>query len=162
VIRNAALLHDIGKISIRNETLVKTEELTSREYEILKRHPDIAVNMLKDLKFLEKEIPYILHHHERYDGSGYPHGLRGREIPAGARIIAVADAFDAMISGRTYKKRLHFTETVEELKSGSGTQFAPEIVEVFLKLVKAGEIELGNHKEKGNITMEKEYETDNS
>ncbi|HON11375.1 MAG TPA: diguanylate cyclase [Chitinispirillaceae bacterium] len=161
VVRNAALLHDIGKISIRNETLVKTEELTSREYEILKRHPDIAVNMLKDLKFLEKEIPYILHHHERYDGSGYPHGLRGREIPAGARIIAVADAFDAMISGRTYKKRLHFTEAVKELKRGSGTQFAPEIVEVFLKLIKAGEIELSNHKEKENITMEMEYETDN-
>ncbi|NLG17065.1 MAG: diguanylate cyclase [Fibrobacter sp.] len=140
VIRNAALLHDIGKISIRDETLVKREELTSREYEILKRHPDIAVNMLKDLKFLEKEIPYILHHHERYDGTGYPHGLRGREIPPGARIIAVADAFDAMTSGRTYKERLSLKEALKELKLGSGTQFAAEIVDAFIKLINTGKI----------------------
>ena len=140
VIRYAGLLHDIGKISIRDETLVKKDQLTNKEFDVLRRHPEIGVNILKELKFLEKEIPAILYHHERYDGSGYPHGLKGREIPVGARIIAVADSFDAMISGRTYKKKLSLKLAIEELKKGSGTQFAPEIVDAFVKLTENGHI----------------------
>jgi len=81
------------------------------------------VTIVKDIKFLEKEIPIILHHHERFDGKGYPQGLMGREIPLGARIVAVADAFDAMTSGRGYKAKLSVDEAVEELKQGSGSQF---------------------------------------
>ena len=138
VIRFAALLHDVGKISIKDEILVKKEKLSKREFEILKRHPEVGVNILKDLRFLEKEIPMILHHHERFDGSGYPHGLSGREIPLGARIIAVADAFDAMVSGRTYKKKVPFQIAVREIHRGNGTQFAPEIVDVFIKMAEQG------------------------
>lgn len=140
VIHYAGLLHDVGKIGIKDDILVKKDELTPNELEILKRHPEVGVNILKDIKFLEKEIPVILHHHERYDGKGYPHGLRGREIPVGARIIAVADAFDAMTSGRTYKTRLPWKKAVDEIKKGSGTQFAPEIVEAFVMLEECGKI----------------------
>jgi putative nucleotidyltransferase with HDIG domain len=140
IIHYAGLLHDVGKIGIKDDILVKKEELTSNELEILKRHPEVGVNILKDIKFLEKEIPVILHHHERFDGKGYPHGLRGREIPVGARIIAVADAFDAMTSGRTYKTRLPWKKAVDEIKKGSGTQFAPEVVEAFVKLEECGQI----------------------
>jgi len=134
VISSAALLHDVGKISIRDEILSKKEKLTVAELQTLKRHPEIGVNILRDLKFLEKELPIILHHHERYDGSGYPHGLKGREIPLGSRIIAVADSFDAMVSGRSYKKKISWRAALEELKKGCNTQFAPEVVEAFLKV----------------------------
>lgn len=136
IISNAALLHDIGKISIHNEILSKKDNLTSLEYQALKRHPEIGVNILRELKFLEKELPIILHHHERFDGGGYPHGLKGREIPIGSRIIAVADSFDAMVSGRSYKEKISSETAIEELKKGCNTQFAPEIVEAFIKAIK--------------------------
>jgi putative nucleotidyltransferase with HDIG domain len=135
VIKYAGLLHDIGKIGIQQEILTKTGHLTEREYEVLKRHPVVGATILKDVKFLEKEIPIILHHHERYDGTGYPHGLKQREIPLGARILGVADAFDAMTAGRSYKKGLDREKAVQEIKNKNGTQFSPEIVEAFLKLV---------------------------
>ncbi len=134
VISSAALLHDVGKISIRDEILSKKDKLTFAELQTLKRHPEIGVNILRELKFLEKELPIILHHHERYDGGGYPHGLKGREIPLGSLIIAVADSFDAMVSGRSYKKKISWKAALEELKKGSNTQFAPEVVEAFLKV----------------------------
>jgi diguanylate cyclase (GGDEF)-like protein/PAS domain S-box-containing protein/putative nucleotidyltransferase with HDIG domain len=132
IIKYAGLLHDVGKIAVNQDILVKKEPLTREEYELLKKHPVIGVNILKDIRFLEKEIPIILHHHERYDGKGYPHGLKGREIPLGARILAVADAFDAMTSGRGYKDKVSLEKTIGELKRGSGTQFAPEAVEAFI------------------------------
>ena len=134
VIKYAGLLHDIGKIGIKQEILTKREPLTQKEFEVLKRHPVVGCNILRDVKFLEKELPIILHHHERYDGAGYPYGLKEREIPLGARILGVADAFDAMTAGRTYKKRLDRDKALQELRDKSGTQFAPEIVEAFLKL----------------------------
>jgi diguanylate cyclase (GGDEF)-like protein/putative nucleotidyltransferase with HDIG domain len=140
IIRCAALLHDIGKISIRDQILIKKEPLTSKEMEILKRHPEIGVSILKELKFLEKEIPIILYHHERYDGKGYPHGLKGREIPLGACIIAAADAFDAMICGRTYKKRISLEKACKEIKNGCATQFSPDVGEALLQLIKIGRI----------------------
>jgi putative nucleotidyltransferase with HDIG domain len=135
VIKYAGLLHDVGKIAVSQEILVKKEPLTREEYELLKKHPVIGVNILKDIRFLEKEIPIILHHHERFDGKGYPHGLKGREIPVGARILAVSDAFDAMTSGRGYKDKVSLEKTIGELKRGSGTQFAPDVVEVFVKIL---------------------------
>jgi diguanylate cyclase (GGDEF)-like protein/PAS domain S-box-containing protein/putative nucleotidyltransferase with HDIG domain len=134
VIKYAGLLHDIGKIGIKQDILTKKEKLTQKEYEVLKKHPIVGCNILKDVKFLEKELPIILHHHERYDGAGYPYGLKEREIPLGARILAVADSYDAMTAGRTYKKRLDHEAALEELRRQSGSQFAPDIVEVFLKL----------------------------
>jgi diguanylate cyclase (GGDEF)-like protein/PAS domain S-box-containing protein/putative nucleotidyltransferase with HDIG domain len=135
IVKYAGLLHDVGKIAVSQDVLVKKEPLTHEEFELLKKHPVIGVNILKDIRFLEKEIPIILHHHERCDGKGYPHGLKGREIPLGARIIAVADAFDAMASGRGYKDKVSLSSVIAELKRGSGTQFAPEIVEVFVALL---------------------------
>jgi putative nucleotidyltransferase with HDIG domain len=134
VIKYAGLLHDIGKIGIKQEILAKKEKLTQKEYEVLKKHPIVGCTILKDVKFLEKELPIILHHHERYDGTGYPYGLKEREIPLGARILAVADSYDAMTAGRIYKKRLDREVAIEELRRQSGAQFAPDIVEVFLQL----------------------------
>jgi len=134
VIRYAALLHDIGKIGVDQEILTKTDPLTDEEFTLLKKHPVIGVNILKDVKFLEKEIPIILHHHERIDGKGYPHGLKEREIPQGASILAVCDAFDAMTAGRTYRDKISVDAALVELEKGKGTQFAPTIVDTFISL----------------------------
>ncbi|HEX2955928.1 MAG TPA: HD domain-containing phosphohydrolase, partial [Chitinispirillaceae bacterium] len=134
VIGYAGLLHDVGKISVNEAILTKKEALTQKEFEILKQHPEVGVNILREMKFLEKEIPIILHHHERYDGTGYPYGLKGREIPTGARIVAVADAIDAMTSGRTYRKSLSWKDAIVEIKKRSGTQFAPDIVNVAVRV----------------------------
>jgi diguanylate cyclase (GGDEF)-like protein/PAS domain S-box-containing protein/putative nucleotidyltransferase with HDIG domain len=140
VIKYAGLLHDIGKISIPQEILTKQEALNQKEFDILKRHPVIGCNILREVKFLEKELPMILHHHERYDGKGYPYGLKEREIPLGARILSVADSFDAMLAGRTYKVRMDRESALAEIRAKSGTQFAPEIVEEFLAAVDNGKI----------------------
>jgi diguanylate cyclase (GGDEF)-like protein/putative nucleotidyltransferase with HDIG domain/PAS domain S-box-containing protein len=139
IIKYASLLHDIGKISISHEILSKTTPLSKEEYHLLQRHPVVGVTILKDIKFLEKEIPIILHHHERFDGKGYPQGLMGREIPLGARIVAIADAYDAMTCGREYKSKLDMASAIAELKAGSGTQFAPDIVECFVELLEKKE-----------------------
>jgi diguanylate cyclase (GGDEF)-like protein/putative nucleotidyltransferase with HDIG domain len=146
IIKYASLLHDIGKIAVSQEILVKTTPLTKDEYMILQKHPVVGVNILKDIKFLEKEIPIILHHHERFDGKGYPQGLMGREIPLGARIVAVADAYDAMTSGRGYKGKLTMAAAIEELKSGSGSQFSPDIVTAFIAILeKKDEVSVLRH-----------------
>jgi len=136
IIRNAALLHDIGKIGMPYEILTKESRLTNEEYEIIKKHPLIGVNILRDVKFLEKEIPLVLHHHERWDGTGYPHGLKSREIPFGARILTVVDAYDAMTTDRKYRPKLSQEDALEELKRHKGTQFDGEIVDLFSKVMK--------------------------
>ncbi len=135
VLKYAGLLHDIGKIGVNQEVLVKREKLTDAEFEILKRHPAIGVSILEDVRFLQKEIPIVLHHHERYDGRGYPQGLKGREIPLGARILGVADAYDAMTTDRRYKKSLCRADAVKELRRERGCQFAPEIVDAFVGIL---------------------------
>lgn len=135
VIKNAALLHDIGKVGIDEEVLVKTSPLSDHEFNLLKMHSTIGVTILKDVHFLEREIPLILHHHERYDGSGYPQSLKGKEIPLGALILGIADAFDAMTTSRVYQEKMSLESAVNELKKGMGKQFSPEIVNALVKLI---------------------------
>ncbi|MEW6097328.1 MAG: response regulator [bacterium] len=135
LIRYACELHDIGKIGIKDYILAKTEELTKEEWDEIKLHPTTAAKILEPLEFLDKGIPIIKHHHERYDGTGYPNGLMMENIPFGARIIAVADAFDAMTSDRPYRKAKSVDETIKELKENAGSQFDPKVVEAFLNVL---------------------------
>ncbi len=128
-----ALLHDIGKIGIPDAILRKPGKLTPEEWSIMKGHPTIGYNVLKRIKFLEDAAQIVLHHHESYDGGGYPDGLAGDRIPVGARIFHIADAIDAMTSDRPYQKALPFDAAAEELLKYSGTQFDPAIIAVFKK-----------------------------
>jgi putative nucleotidyltransferase with HDIG domain len=128
----AALMHDIGKIGIPLEALNKPQKLTKEEYELFKEHPDKGRRIIEPIEFLRDIVPAIYHHHEQYDGSGYPLGLRGEEIPLEARILAVADTYDAMTSDRAYRKALSHEIAVAELRRCAGTQFDPRIVAVFI------------------------------
>jgi len=130
-----ALLHDVGKIGISDFILLKTDRLETAEWNSLKNHPEKGVEILKPLRHLEPALPVILHHHENYDGTGYPRGLQGEDIPLGARIIAVADAWDVMLSDRPYRKARTAEAARKELMEFSGAQFDPRIVEVFLGLI---------------------------
>lgn len=133
---NAALLHDVGKIGISDAILLKPGKLTSAEWEIIRSHPLRGKEILEPLSFLEEALPSIYHHHERYDGQGYPDGLKGKEIPLGARILTVTDSYDAMNSDRPYRKRLSEEKCIAELNKSAGSQFDPQIVEVFLRILK--------------------------
>ena len=142
IIRNASILHDVGKIGIKEDILKKPGRLTEEERREMEYHPFIGTKILQSVKLLEPVMPMVYHHHERFDGTGYPDGLRGEEIPLGARIISVADAFESMTSDRPYRKALPIEEAMAELRYGSGRQFDPRIVEVFMKLAEEGKIEL--------------------
>jgi putative nucleotidyltransferase with HDIG domain len=135
-LRYASLLHDTGKIDIPLEILTKTTKLTTREYNIIKRHPLKGAQILRPLQVLRPAIPIILHHHEKYDGTGYPSRLKKRQIPLGARIMAVADAFEAMVYGRPYRERMDIFSALREIRKKSGTQFDPKVVEAFARIVK--------------------------
>ncbi len=130
-LETSALLHDIGKISISEKILNKRDPLTAGEWEVIKTHPQVGVNIASRAPELAPCLPGILHHHERYDGTGYPIGLKGEEIPLEARILAIADAFAAMTTVRSYSEALSTEEALEELKRGAGTQFDPNLVEIF-------------------------------
>jgi diguanylate cyclase (GGDEF)-like protein len=130
-IRIAALLHDLGKIAIPGEILDKPSTLTDAEWQAIGEHPRIGQVILEQASNLREAIPVVLHHHERFNGGGYPHGLRGNEIPLGARIVAVADAYHAMVHDRPYKEALTHEEALAELRLHGGTQFDPAVVEVF-------------------------------
>jgi len=130
----AALLHDIGKIGIRDNILCKPGKLTDEEFKIIQMHPVMSAQILEPIEFLVDKIPIVKHHHERYDGRGYPSKLAKDEIPFGARIICVADTFDAMTSNRSYRKGLPAEVALEELKRCSGAQFDPAMVEAFLRV----------------------------
>lgn len=132
VLQYASILHDIGKIGIADNILNKPKPLTDREWEIMVQHPEIGTNILKDIPFLEEARTLILHHHERYDGSGYPDGLNCNDIPLGSRLIAVADAFDTMTTERSYRVSLSVDHAIEELYRSSGTQFCPIAVDAFV------------------------------
>lgn len=138
-ISRAGLLHDIGKIGIQLEALNKPEKLTFDEVKMFKEHPAHSKEILSSVQFLHDIVPDVYYHHERYDGSGYPEGISGEKIPIGARILAVADSFDAMTSDRPYRKALSRKKAFEELKKYSGTQFDPRIVEVFIRELKKSE-----------------------
>jgi putative nucleotidyltransferase with HDIG domain len=126
-----ALLHDIGKIGIPDAILRKPDKLDAEEWRIMKSHPTIGYNILKRIKFLEAAAQIVLHHHEAFNGSGYPDNLSGASIPLGSRIFNIADAMDAMTSDRPYKKALTFEAAAGELLKNSGAQFDPYIIDVF-------------------------------
>lgn len=134
-IEYAALMHDIGKIGIEEQILRKPGKLTLEEVEVIKKHPVIGNNIISPISFLAPVAPMVLYHQEWYDGNGYPEGLSGEEIPLGARIVAVIDAYDAMTSDRPYRKALSKEYAVSELKKGSGTQFDPKVVDVFVNIL---------------------------
>ncbi|HEY3315503.1 MAG TPA: diguanylate cyclase [Bacillota bacterium] len=134
-IQRAALLHDIGKVGIDEGILRKEGPLTRLEYEVMKQHPQIGAQILERVDFLKELAPLVYHHQEMYDGGGYPSGLKGTDIPLGARIIAVADAYEAMTNNRPYRQRRTPAQALEELRKCSGKQFDPEIVEAFVKIV---------------------------
>ncbi len=136
-IRAAALLHDIGKLNLPDRLFTKSEALTDEEWEMIRRHPGLGVGILKHIVGLRGCLEAIMFHHERYDGAGYPKGLRGNDIPLDARIMAVADAYDAITSARCYKEStLCEAEAIEELERCAGTQFDPAIVKVFADAVR--------------------------
>ncbi|MCJ7747367.1 MAG: response regulator [Desulfobacterales bacterium] len=127
-----ALLHDIGKIGIKDEVLQKPGTLDSEEYQYIQEHPLIGIKIIEGLDFFKDKIPMIRHHHEHYDGSGYPDGLLGAAIPLEARIIAVPDAFDAMTSVRPHRGMMPLQDVLMELEKCKGTQFDPKVLEIFL------------------------------
>jgi putative nucleotidyltransferase with HDIG domain len=134
---NGALLHDVGKIGIPDRILQKTVRLTEEEYTVIKQHPDLGVGILTPVEEMESALPVVKHHHERYDGGGYPDGLQGEDIPLIARIVSVADAFDSMIRARPYGYGVSQDAALEEISENSGTQFDPRIVSVLLEIVYA-------------------------
>ena len=135
-IRAAGLLHDIGKIAIDIAILLKNGPLTDEERKVVQTHCECGVKILKPATFLGRILPIVHQHHERFDGKGYPQGLKGDEIDPGARILAVADSFEAMTNARSYRSAMPFEEAVDEIRRHVGTQFDPEVMEAFLTAVK--------------------------
>lgn len=133
----AALLHDIGKIGIPDAILNKPAKLTDDEYSLMKKHPEYGWAVLRHVPGMERASLMILHHHESFDGKGYPAGLRNEEIPIGSRIVSVIDAFDAMVSSRPYRAGLPVEEAERRLVMARGTQFDPDVVDRFLPLARA-------------------------
>jgi len=134
IISTAALLHDIGKVGIPDEVLNKAGKLEPEAWKLIQSHPTLSTTIVGHVASLVASLPAILHHHERWDGLGYPNGLKGDEIPVEARILAIADAFDAMTSSRSYRNKLSYKKVLQEFKRCSGTQFDPALVEAFLPI----------------------------
>lgn len=134
-----ASIHDLGKVTIDSELLSKKEPLTNEDWEVLRRHPEMGYRIAMASMDLAAIADYILSHHERWDGKGYPSGLKGEEIPLLSRIIAIVDAYDAMTGGRPYRERLTREDAIIEIINNSGTQFDPEIAEIFVRLLNSGE-----------------------
>jgi len=137
VLKIGAIFHDIGKIGTRDEILTKNSGLQNWEYEEIKKHPEKGVRILAAVSMFNDILPIVLYHHERFDGMGYPEGLIGEEIPLLARIVTIADAFEAMTSDREYRRKLDFCEVVEQLEIGSGTQFDPRLCHLFLNMIES-------------------------
>jgi putative two-component system response regulator len=144
ILSYAALIHDIGKVGIPDSILMKPKSLTEKEYAIMKKHPAIGKFIINPSIENKKILNAVLHHHERYDGKGFPDGLKGKKIPLSARILAISDSLSAMTSRRPYRKGLPRTEVIKELKKNSGTQFDPKLVKICLNLIKEGKIEVNN------------------
>jgi diguanylate cyclase (GGDEF)-like protein/PAS domain S-box-containing protein len=139
LIRQASILHDLGKIGISEKILLKKSKLTKEEFEEIKKHPQIGADILRPIHFLRGLIPIIFYHHERWDGKGYPTCIRGEEIPIGARIMAIADVYQALTSDRPYRKAYSKARALKIIKEGAGTQFDPRIAGVFLKILQEKE-----------------------
>ena len=127
----AGMLHDIGMIGVSDDILYKIDELTQEEYNEIKKHINYSVKILEDIKQLKDVVEIIKFHHEKHDGTGYPHGISGEEIPIGSRIIAISDAFDSVISNRVYRDKTDLKQALQKIKEASGTQFDPIIVNAF-------------------------------
>lgn len=136
----SAIFHDIGKIGTPDSILNKPSRLSEDEFLIMKKHPEYSHDILKEFKFFEKVAENVKLHHERYDGKGYPLGLKGEDIPIAARIILIADTFDAMTSNRTYRKGFKYEIAFDELIQFSGTQFDPNLVTLFIEGMKKEEL----------------------
>jgi putative two-component system response regulator len=132
IVHVAGVFHDLGKIGIHESILTKTQPLTKKEYAQIKTHCDIGVRILEPLREFREILPLVRHHHEHFDGRGYPLNLQGEEIPFGARILSIADAFDAMISGRSYRSRFAIAEAISRLRHAAGSQFDPILVRLFI------------------------------
>ncbi len=130
----SALVHDVGKIGVPESVLTKPGKLTADEYDLIKKHPEIGARIIEGIRQMKDLIPGVLHHHESWDGSGYPHGLTGRDIPLFGRIIGLADAFDAMSSNRTYRQAMPTHKVLDEIRRCSGKQFDPDLTDVFVGL----------------------------
>lgn len=141
-LRKIAILHDIGKIGIPDSVLNKPDRLTDEEYAVMKSHVVRGAEILKNFSMIENVADGALYHHERYDGHGYVNGLKGEDIPLNARIIGIADAFDAMTANRVYRKKLDLSFVLEELRKGRGTQFDPKLVDIMLELIDDGTIDV--------------------
>ncbi len=137
-VKMGGILHDIGKIGVPDAILNKIQALTGDEFEIMKQHPICGSRILEDIPFLAPAVPYVLYHHERYDGKGYPFGLRNTQIPIQGRLMAVADTFDAMTSDRPYRKAKSISMALKEIKECAGTQFDPQIARLFLRAWEKG------------------------
>jgi ribonuclease P protein subunit RPR2 len=130
-------LHDIGKVGIPEHILGKEGPLDAGEWDVMRRHPVLGAQIVAPISFLEEAVELIRHHHEWFDGTGYPDRLAGEEIPLEARIFSVADSFDAMTSDRPYRRRMELAPALDEITTGAGTQFDPEVVKVFVEMVEA-------------------------
>jgi ribonuclease P protein subunit RPR2 len=135
-------LHDIGKVGIPERVLCKPSRLTDAEWQVMRSHPIIGADIVRPIPFLAGAIDIIMSHHERFDGGGYPMGLKGEQIPVEARIFAVVDAFDAMTSDRPYRQALEMDDALERIAQAAGTQFDPYVVDAFLQLADDGQIGL--------------------
>jgi HD-GYP domain-containing protein (c-di-GMP phosphodiesterase class II) len=131
----AGILHDIGKLSIPLDILTKPGKLTDEEYEKIKEHPGVSYRICKDLRTLSRVLPAIKHHHERWDGDGYPDGLEKKDIPAEARIMAVVDAYDAMTSDRSYRSAMPKEKAINILKEGKDKQWQGTVVDTLIEII---------------------------
>jgi putative two-component system response regulator len=133
----AALLHDAGKVGVPDAILKKPGALDASEWRVMRMHPEFSWAVLRLVPGLERASLYALHHHEKYNGSGYPAGLKGEEIPIGSRIVSVIDSFDAMVASRPYKEGLPIEEALRRLVADSGTHFDPAVVQHFIRIARA-------------------------
>lgn len=137
----AGHLHDLGKLHVPDAILTKTGNLTQEEWTMVEKHPEVGAHILSKVKGFDGVVEMVRYHHERYDGKGYPYGISGQNIPLGARIIAVSDAVDAMLSKRPYRPALSKAVCIEELENGRGLQFDPQIASIAIKLLRAGALD---------------------